>query len=95
MDENTTEKSSGWNRIIPMLILIVSFSIAEAVLYLVAVIQFIWSLIDGKRNEQLSGFGFSLAEWMAQDAKFLTYATEEKPFPWGKWPVQEETVQSD
>ena len=95
MDEPVSEKKSRWERLIPMIVLMLCFALAEAALYLVAVIQFIWSFVNNESNKQLSEFGASLSEWLAQDAKYLTYVTEEKPFPWAKWPESEDTVQTD
>ena len=86
MDSETTERPSRWARLIPMIVLIICFGLAEAALYIIALIQFIWSLVNDGPNEQLADFGAALSTWMAQDAKYLSYATEEKPFPWAKWP---------
>lgn len=86
MEEVDQEKESRWMRLIPMVVLILCFAVAETALYLIALIQFIWALVNGEPNEQLADFGSSLSEWMAQNAKYLSFVTEEKPFPWGKWP---------
>ena len=86
MDNETSERPSRWARLIPMIILLICFSLAEAALYIIALIQFIWTLVNENPNEQLSDFGAALSKWVAQDAKYLSFATEEKPFPWAKWP---------
>lgn len=88
MDNEITEHPSRWSRLIPMLVLILCFGLSEAALYIIALIQFIWVLVNGESNEGLTEFGASLAEWMAQNAKYLSYATEEKPYPWAEWPKQ-------
>lgn len=86
MDNETTVRPSRWARLIPMIVLIVCFGLAEAALYIIALIQFIWALVNEEPNEQLADFGAALSKWMAQDAKYLSYASEEKPFPWASWP---------
>ena len=86
MENETTARSSRWARLIPMIVLIICFGLAEAALYIIALIQFIWVLVNEKPNEQLADFGAALSVWMAQDAKYLSYASEEKPFPWASWP---------
>ena len=86
MDNETIERPSRWARAIPMIVLIICFSLAEAALYIITLIQFIWTLVNDEPNAQLTDFGAALTEWMAQDAKYLSYVTEEKPFPWAKWP---------
>lgn len=86
MDNETEVRPSRWARLIPMIVLIICFGLAEAALYIIALIQFIWSLVNEEPNEQLADFGTALSVWMAQDAKYLSYASEEKPFPWASWP---------
>ena len=86
MENETTKRSSRWARLIPMIVLIICFSLAETALYIIALIQFIWTLVNDDPNEQLSDFGASISAWLAQNAKYLSYVTEEKPFPWAKWP---------
>ena len=89
MDNEITENSSRWARLVPMIVLIICFSLAEAALYIIAIIQFIWAAVNGEPNEQLTEFGASLSIWVSQDVKYLTYVSEEKPFPWTKWPNQD------
>lgn len=86
MDNETTERPSRWARLIPMIVLIICFGLAEAALYIIALIQFIWTLVNDEPNGQLIDFGASLSKWIAQDTRYLTYVSEEKPFPWASWP---------
>ena len=90
MENDPVERPSRWARLIPMLVLIICFGLAEAALYIVAIIQFIWAAVNEEPNEQLTEFGASLSVWMAQDAKYLSYVSEEKPFPWAKWPESQD-----
>jgi hypothetical protein len=53
---------------------------------LTAIVQFLWLLFSHEPNRLLARFGKSLSLWMAQTARFLTCASEEKPFPWSDWP---------
>jgi hypothetical protein len=72
-----------------MLLFIIGFGAAQAVLNLTALLQFGWLLFTGSSNRQLSRFGGSLAKWFAEAAKFLSAASDEKPFPWKDWPAAE------
>ena len=74
-----------WVRGFYMLLMIVVWQIAEAVLLGVAVIQFIFALMGGP-NERLTAFGGSLAQYLRQVAAYITYATDEMPFPFSDWP---------
>ena len=85
-DIHHEESRSIWIRGGIMLLLVVCFGVAQSVLYAMAVVQFFWMLIAKERNAFLADFGWSLGQWLAEAARFLTGGTDEKPFPWKKWP---------
>ena len=74
-----------WLRGAMMLILAILAELAKTVLVVVALVQFLWMLFAKEKNSLLSDFGIDLGEWMSKNARFLTGASEEKPFPWGEW----------
>lgn len=78
-----------WKRGLFMLLFIIAFGIAEAILGLIAVVQFLWLLFTREPNQSLVSFGKSLAFWLADVAAFQSCATEQKPFPWDEWPREE------
>jgi hypothetical protein len=80
-------KPETWKRGLVMLAFMIAFGAGQSILYLIAVAQFFWLLIAKEPNKLLAEFGQSLAVWLAQTAKFLTCATDEKPFPWTAWPT--------
>lgn len=69
-----------------MLLFVFFFGVAETLLALLAVLQFLWLIVTGRPNEMLRRFGASLALWMAEAGRFQACASEEKPFPWKPWP---------
>lgn len=74
-----------WMRGLMMLILALMFGLAETVLGVVAVVQFLWMLFTKEKNALLVEFGTDLGKWLEAVARFQSGATEDKPFPWGKW----------
>jgi Domain of unknown function (DUF4389) len=80
-------KSEVWKRGIITLAFVFAFGVAQSILYLTAVAQFLWLLFAKEPNKLLVEFGQSLAVWLAHTAKFLCCATDEKPFPWTAWPT--------
>ena len=78
-----------WMRGLYMLLLALAFGIAQTLLCVTAIAQFLWLLFSGEPNAQLVKFGSSLAKWVAETAKFLTFGSDEKPFPWAAWPPAE------
>lgn len=69
-----------------MLLFLILTSLARYVTIVIALLQFGWLLVTGAPNVWLRGFGASLAVWIAETTRFLSAASDEKPFPWKSWP---------
>jgi len=63
------------------------FHLSGTLLFVVAVVQFAFALIGGAPNARLVSFGRSLGRYVQQNADFLSFVTEEKPFPFSDWPT--------
>lgn len=83
-------RSETWVRALYMVLFAVLYNVAEIVLIAVVVLQFLLTLFTGKTNSRLLSFGESLSTYVYQIFRFLTYNTEDKPFPFGPWPGVEE-----
>ena len=81
--------SAVWMRGLYMLLLLLAFWVAHGLLCVAAVAQFLWLLFSGEANKLLGQFGKSLSRWLADAARYLTCASEMKPFPWAPWPPAE------
>lgn len=84
-DTDRTETRAIWMRGVWMVILLVLFSLAQTVLVVIALLQFGWMLFGKAHNRRIADFGASLAGWMAQNVRFQSGVSEEKPFPWSDW----------
>ena len=70
-------------RLIYMLIIAVMISLAQTVLGVATVIQFVIMLVNNKQpNERLAEFGTDLGIWVAKAARYQTAASNVKPWPW-------------
>lgn len=70
-------------RLLYMILIAIMIGVAQTVLHLMTVIQFIIMLTaKGRPNEQIAHFGRTLGEWQAKAARFQTAASEDKPWPW-------------
>lgn len=83
--ERVTAKPT-WTRGLYILLFIVIYSIAEIVLYGVVVLQFLFSLFSGSTNSQLLVLGKNLSTFIYQILTYLTYNSDDKPYPFGPWP---------
>lgn len=79
---------STWLRLFFMLVMALLYSVSRLVIGVVVLLQFFWVLFTGKTNEQLLKFGQSLATYTYQIVRYLTFNTEERPFPFdADWPT--------
>jgi Flp pilus assembly protein TadB len=92
MNENsdtTTNKRNIWIRGLFMLLMALAYHVFGTVVFIVTVIQFVMMLLNDKPNARLVSFGRSLGRYLQQIVNFLTFATEEIPFPFNDWPAGE------
>ncbi|MDF2367570.1 DUF4389 domain-containing protein [Sneathiella sp.] len=88
-DVKTHVKSTTtWTRLIYLILYAIIFRVASIVLFAITIIQFIKALLTGSPFGQLQSFGGALAEYNKQLVAYLSYQSDEKPFPVGPWPPQ-------
>lgn len=85
LKSNLTDKTT-WKRGLYMLLFAVIYGLAEIVLTAVVLFQFGSQLITGRTNRRLLNFGQQIATYLYQIILFLTYKSEEMPYPFEVWP---------
>ena len=76
----------SWLRLLFMVLFVALWSITRLVVLAVIILQVLFLLFSGKRNARLAGFGASLAVYSYELVAYLTFASEEQPFPFSDWP---------
>lgn len=84
--EDNIKSRSTWLRLLFMILFLALWSISRVVVFAVVVVQFFWVLIAGETNNRLGELGHSLATYSYQLVMYLTFNTEEQPFPFSDWP---------
>ncbi len=80
------KEQQTWLRGLYMLLFAVFYSLAEVLLLVVVVFQFLQKLLTGKTNTQLLKLGQSLSTYLYQIWLFQTFNSEEHPYPFSAWP---------
>lgn len=75
-----------WKRGLFMLVFAVVYSVAEFVLTALVLFQFGSRLFTGRVNERLLAFGTGLATYLYQILLFMTFRTDDMPYPFNAWP---------
>jgi hypothetical protein len=80
-----------WIRLFFMILFGFVLQVASVVVGVVVLLQFLFALLTGSDNDNLRTFGASLTRYIADTLEFLTYNSEDKPFPFADWPDRDES----
>lgn len=56
------------------------------IIWLLVVFQFLTKVFTGDLNQQLSNFSKGLTRYAFQILNYITFQSEERPFPFSPWP---------
>ena len=82
IEENIKSRST-WLRLLFMVAFYAIGTVVTVVLSLVVVLGFLWVLFTGEKNSQLQQAGQVIAGYLYEIIRYLTFNTEDKPFPFG------------
>lgn len=74
-----------------MILFAVILGVAELVLTVIVVIQFLFKLLRGSEIGRLAELGADLGDYFRAIILFLSYRTESMPYPFGEWPTVKES----
>jgi hypothetical protein len=96
MDEDLKQNltaSETWIRGLFILLVAFFLFVARVVTGAVVIIQFLFTVFAGEVNDNLQRFGASLARYIYQCLLFVTYNSDNKPFPFTPWPGEYESAE--
>ena len=76
-----------WIRLAYMVLFALLVMAARLLVSIVVIMQFALVLVFGRDNENLRNLGQGLGKWVYQAIMFLTFNSNDKPFPFDEWPV--------
>lgn len=85
--ENNVKSSATWMRLVFMIVTFALYALSRIVVIAVVVLQFLSVLFSGETNAKLQNFGQSLATYTYDIVLYLTFVSDETPFPFDRdWP---------
>ena len=78
-----------WTRGLFILVFAVIFYVLFILIWLVVIFQFLMKLITTELNQQLLDFSDALIQYVSQILLYITFKSEERPFPFSPWPGNE------
>ena len=83
--KKSLQDNSTWMRVLYMAIFVIIFNIVELLIAALVIFQLLVLLFTGDKNQRLLGFGAMLSQYAFKILRFLTFNSEEKPFPFSDW----------
>ena len=85
--EQNWKSQTTWLRLLFMCIYGLICSLAGMVGTVIVVLGFFWVLFTGEVNRELRQIGQAIAAYMYEIIRYMTFNTNDKPFPFGgSWP---------
>ncbi|WP_163834503.1 DUF4389 domain-containing protein [Spartinivicinus ruber] len=80
------KSDSQWLRLLFIVLYGIAYQVAELVVLFIVIIQVLFALFTGAPNQKLTQFVGGVNQFIFQILQFVTYKTDEKPFPFQDWP---------
>ncbi len=85
--EKNIRSRGTWLRLVFIVVFYALAGVASAVASIVIVLGFLWVLFTGETNGQLQRAGQSIASYIYQIIRYVTFNSDEKPYPFdADWP---------
>jgi hypothetical protein len=78
-----------WKRFLFIMLFTVAYILAEATVWAVIIFLIFYNLFTGSSNARAVTFGRQTSAYIYHMLLYLTYNTEERPFPYTDWPKPE------
>ena len=84
---NETQRDDNiWMRGLYMLLFVLFYSVAEFVMGAVVIVQFGYRVLNDENHPRLLALGAGIALYIYQVLRFLSFNSDEMPFPFSDWP---------
>ena len=84
-----TDSEGIWLRVLYIVLFAIIYSVAEVVAWTVVVLQLAHRLFTGRLQAGLLNFGGQLSHFIYQVWRYLTFNSDDLPWPFGTWPDNE------
>lgn len=89
MDQALKEKLTAkdkWLRLVYIFLFLLINYFVHIISLAISAFQFISNLLTNKTNQHLVNFSRNLSTYAVQILRFITYVTDDKPYPFSDWP---------
>ncbi len=86
LEKNLRSKRT-WLRLVTMILFAIIFVLATWLTAAIVVLQFLVVLVSGDTNSNLQNLGSSMGIYLHNIVDYLSYNSDDLPFPFADWPV--------
>ena len=76
-----------WIRGLFIVVFAVIFYVTCTVLWVLVIFQFLMKVLTGNLNDNLMNFSGGLTSFASQILRYITFQSEERPWPFSPWPA--------
>lgn len=87
LKKNVKDKDT-WLRFVYLVVFGFAFYLSIILTFATSIFQFLAKLFGGHSFVGLAEFGANLATYQAQVTRYLTFSSDEKPFPFAPFPAE-------
>jgi len=92
---NQYKDKSSWIRILFVILFWLIFYVSQIVIAAVVIAQCAFRLIAGQPNQYLMQLGDGLSKYVAQLVSYMTFNTDQRPFPFTEFPKSDLVIAVD
>lgn len=81
------KQDAHWLRILYNILFYVIYKLVDLVIFAILVLQIIISTFMDEPNKKLQEFGLSLSLYVKQIVAFISFSSNDKPYPFSDWPA--------
>ena len=85
--KHNIKEHSAWMRGLYIVLFTVIYSVAEIVIVLVVLLQFLSVLLTSRTNDKLLSLGMNLSTFIYQILSYVTFNSDDRPFPYSDFPA--------
>lgn len=93
--KNNLTSEAFWLRLVFMLLSLLLIEIGGSILVLLVIAQFLYRLFNESSHQTILEFSNSLGRFILHSYRFLSYQTEDKPFPFNDWPEAQDLPKAE
>lgn len=84
--QDNVKNVDTWLRGLFIVVFGIIFYVLVTVIWLLVIFQFVTAVVTGGPNANLKDFSDALTQYAYQVLRYMTFRTEERPWPFSPWP---------